>query len=87
MQQWNTYRNRAIGCWLQDNGIPTIVDVRWGDERTFPFCCAGAPKNSIIAIGSHGCIKRLQERPYRDSQKDIRMMRWCSFVPTNMRDE
>lgn len=57
MQQWNTYRNRAIGCWLQDNGIPTIANVRWGDERTFSFCCAGAPKNSIIAIGSHGCIK------------------------------
>lgn len=64
MQQWNTYRNRAIGCWLQDNNIPTITNVRWGDERTFPFCCAGAPKNSTIAIGSHGCIKLLQERWY-----------------------
>ena len=64
MQEWNTYRNRAIGCWLQYNGIPTIANVRWGDERTFPFCCVGAPKNNIIAIGSHGCIKLLQERPY-----------------------
>lgn len=64
MQQWNTYRNRAIGCWLQENNIPTITNVRWGDARTFSFCCAGAPKNSIIAIGSHGCIKLLQERPY-----------------------
>lgn len=64
MQQWNTYRNRAIGCRLQDNGIPTIANVRWGDKRTFPFCCAGTPKNSIIAIGSHGCIKLLQKRPY-----------------------
>lgn len=62
MQQWNTYRNRAIGCWLQDSGIPTITNVRWGDERTYPFCCAGAPNGSIIAIGSHGCIKLLQER-------------------------
>lgn len=64
MQEWNTYRNRAIGCWLQGNSIPTITNVRWGDERTFDFCCAGAPKNSIIAVGSHGCIKLLQERPY-----------------------
>ena len=64
MQERNTYRNRAIGCWLQDNNIPTITNVRWGDKRTFSFCCAGTPKNSIIAIGSHGCIKLLQERPY-----------------------
>lgn len=64
MQEWNTYRNRAIGCWLQGNCIPTITNVRWGDERTFDFCCAGAPQNSIIAVGSHGCIKLLQERPF-----------------------
>ena len=64
MQQWNTYRSRAIGCWLQENGIPTIANVRWGDERTYDLCCAGVPKNSTIAIGSHGCIKLLQERPY-----------------------
>ena len=46
MQQWNTYRSRAIGHWLQENGIPVI------------------PRNSTIAVGSHGCIKLLQERPY-----------------------
>lgn len=64
MQQWNTYRSRAVGHWLQENGIPTIANVRWGDERTYDLCCAGVPKNSIIAVGSHGCIKLLQERPY-----------------------
>lgn len=64
MQQWNTYRNRAIGCWLQDNGISVITNVRWGDERTYSFCCAGVPQNGIIAVGSHGCIKLLQERLY-----------------------
>ena len=64
MQQWNTYRSRAIGHWLQDNGIPTIANVRWGDERTYDLCCAGVTENSTIAIGSHGCIKLLQERPY-----------------------
>ena len=37
MQQWNTYRNRAIGCWLQDNGIPTIANVRWGTNGLFRF--------------------------------------------------
>lgn len=64
MQQWNTYRNRAIGCWLQANGIPVICNVRWGDERTYDFCCDGVPRNSIIAVGSHGCIKVREDRRY-----------------------
>ena len=48
----------------QENGIPVIPNVRWGDERTYDLCCAGVPRNSTIAVGSHGCIKLLQERPY-----------------------
>lgn len=62
MQQWNIYRSRALGHWLQDNGIPVIVNVRWGDERTYDLSCTGVPVNSTIAVGSHGCIKLLQER-------------------------
>ena len=30
MQIWNTYRNRAIGYWLQSNGVPIVPNVRWG---------------------------------------------------------
>lgn len=36
MQTWNIYRSRAIGTWLQDNGVDVIVNMRFGDERTFP---------------------------------------------------
>lgn len=64
MQQWNTYRSRALGHWLQEHGITVITNIRWGDERSFSFCCTGAPKNSIIAVGSHGCIKLIRERLY-----------------------
>ncbi|MCQ2439021.1 MAG: DUF4417 domain-containing protein [Oscillospiraceae bacterium] len=64
MQQWNTYRSRAIGHWLQENGIPVIANVRWGDHRTYDLCCAGVPKNGIIAVGSHGCIRLVREREY-----------------------
>ena len=62
MQQWNVYRSRAIGHWLQENGIPVIANVRWGDERTYDLCCMGVPHHATIAIGSHGCIKLLRER-------------------------
>ena len=64
MQQWNTYRGHAIGHWLQENGIPVIANVRWGDERTYELCCVGVPRKSTIAIGSHGCIKIIREREF-----------------------
>lgn len=64
MQQWNVYRGRAMGCWLQENEIPTLPNVRWGDNRTFGVSCAGVPKDGTIVIGSHGCTKLLVEREY-----------------------
>ncbi|MDO4296010.1 MAG: DUF4417 domain-containing protein, partial [bacterium] len=64
MQEWNTYRNRAIGHWLQLNGIKVIPNVRFSDERSFQFCCDGISKGSTIAVGSHGCIKINIERKY-----------------------
>ncbi len=64
MQIWNIYRSRAIGHWLQNNGIPVIVNVRWADYRTHRLCCAGVPKHSVIAVGSHGCIKIHREQEY-----------------------
>ena len=62
MQQWNTYRGRAIGHWLQENGIPVIANVRWSDERTYGLSCTGVAKGGTIAVGSHGCIKLMRER-------------------------
>ena len=64
MQHWNLYRSHAVGSWLQENGIPVIANVRWGDERTFDTCCCGVPKNAAIAVGSHGCIKLRREREF-----------------------
>lgn len=62
MQHWNIYRSHAVAVWLQDEGVPVIANVRWGDERTYDICCFGVPKHSAIAIGSHGCIKLLSDR-------------------------
>lgn len=64
MQYWNVYRSRAIGHWLQANGIPVIVNVRFADERTYDLSCTGVPQNSTIAVGSHGCIKVKEERDF-----------------------
>lgn len=64
MQIWNTYRNRALAFWLQQNGADVIPNVQWGDERSYEFCFDGIPKNSIVAISTHGCIQGKTERFY-----------------------
>jgi hypothetical protein len=64
MQQWNIYRSRALGHWLQENGVPVIPNIRFSDERTFELSCAGICKHGVIAIGSHGRVKLLTERTY-----------------------
>ena len=70
MQYWNTYRSRAIGNYLQSNGIKVIVNIRYGDERTYECACLGAPHKSIIAIGTHGTVKNVVDRRYLDNGFD-----------------
>ena len=62
MQLWNIYRSRAIGFWLQLNGIKVIVNVRYADRRTYRCCCDGISKHCVIAIGTHGTIKNKEDR-------------------------
>lgn len=57
LQMTNTYFNRAVGVYLQHQGIPVIPTVRWSDESSFDYCFNGLPKNSILAVSTHGCIK------------------------------
>ena len=64
MQQWNTYRGKALGHWWQEEGLSIIPNVRAGDERTYDFCCSGVPKRSVIAVGSYGAIKVKKDREY-----------------------
>lgn len=49
-----TYRMRAFGYWLGQQGIEVINNVRWGTNETFDYCFEGIPKDSIIAIGTVG---------------------------------
>jgi len=62
MQLWNIYRSRAIGHWLQVNGIKVIPNIRYGDRRTYRVCCDGIEKHCVIAIGSHGNMKNTTDR-------------------------
>ncbi len=56
INQAQVYFSRAVGFYLQKNGIFAIPCVRWGDQSTYDYCFLGVPKNYIIAISTHGCI-------------------------------
>jgi len=62
MQIWNTYRNHAIAYWLQRNEINTILNIRWGDERTYKFAFEGIEKGGSVAVGTNGCIQDKSDR-------------------------
>lgn len=62
MQLWNVYRSRAIGCWLQLNGVRVIANVRWGDHRTHSVCCDGLSHGCTIAIGTVGALGSAEDR-------------------------
>ncbi|MDO4939250.1 MAG: DUF4417 domain-containing protein [Lachnospiraceae bacterium] len=71
MQIWNIYRSRAIGHWLQINGVNVIPNIRYGDRRTYRICCDGISKNCIIAVGTHGTLKHAADREIFSEGLDI----------------
>lgn len=62
MQLWNIYRSRAIGCWLQNNSVDVIPNMRYGDKRTYKLCCEGIICGGVIAVGTHGTLKNKEDR-------------------------
>lgn len=62
LQQTNTYFNRAVGLYLQRQGIPVIPNIRWSDEESFKYCFLGVPKHTIVSISTHGCIRSNKQK-------------------------
>lgn len=65
----NVYRNRAIGVFLQKNGVYVIPQIRWGNSLTYTtevlpekVAFLGVPKHSILAIGNYGCFKSREDK-------------------------
>jgi len=64
LQITNIYMSRAIGYKLWKEGIYSVPNIRWGDERSYttsffpePFAFQGVDKQSIVSIGTYGCIR------------------------------
>lgn len=71
LQIANTYMNRLIGHYLQEQGLYVIPNIRWGDERSYTtgvlpekFAFLGVEKHSIVSIGTYGCIQGSENRYY-----------------------
>lgn len=64
MQIWNTYRNRAIAFWLQQQGVPIIPNVRWGDARTYAFAFEGLAQGGTVAVSTNGTLRNKLDRAY-----------------------
>lgn len=62
MQIWNIYRSRALGYWLQRNGVSVIPNIRYGDCRTYGICSDGISKHCVIAVGTHGNLRCVADR-------------------------
>ena len=63
--------SRAIGYYLQSKGMYVIPNIRWGDERTYTtvelpekIAFLGAPKHSILSVGTYGCVKTTESKRY-----------------------
>lgn len=65
------YLNRAVGYYLQSQGLYVVPNVRWGDERTYTeqylgerVAFQGVARHSIVSIGTYGQIKRVESKRY-----------------------
>lgn len=53
VQRWNTYRNRLLTAYWQQQGIRVIPTISWSTSKSYDFCFDGIRKG-IVAISSVG---------------------------------
>ncbi len=69
VQKSQIYLNLAITYYFGRQEIKIIPNVRLGDDRT-SSCLEAFPKHTLIAIGTHGFTRRLDNRYIFASQID-----------------
>lgn len=63
MQQWNWYRNAALGRYWAKNGLTVVPTLSWAQRSSYRFCFKGIPKHSTVATSTVGVARD------RDAQK------------------
>ena len=62
MAIYNTYRNRWLTRYWQDNGVYVIPNVRFGTKDTWNWCFDGLPQDSVVAISNVGFMNKPELR-------------------------
>lgn len=52
MQIWNTYRNRWVGAYWQQQNLTVIPCLSWSTPESFDFCFCGLDKGCVVATSS-----------------------------------
>lgn len=58
-QQFNVFRNRAIGQLMQSRNKPVIATVGWSFRSSFDYCFAGLSEGGTVAISTNGVLKNI----------------------------
>ena len=61
-QKAQIYDNLALTYYFGKNGVPVIPNVRSGVDELTPEFLLCIPRNSTIAIGTHGFMKEMREK-------------------------
>ena len=71
LQITNTYMSRAVGYKFWKEGLYSVPNIRWSDERSYttdlfsePFAFQGVDKHSIVSIGTYGCIRGAENKEH-----------------------
>lgn len=62
LQIYNTYRNRLLTFWMQDNGVNVLPAASWSDELSYRSCFEGMPLRSSVAISTTGAMAGTNSR-------------------------
>ncbi len=54
LKMYNSYINKMATRYFQLHGVKAIPNVVWADPKSYDYCFAGYPENSIVAINSMG---------------------------------
>lgn len=62
LQQWNHYRNNAVGAFWQQMGLHVFPTVAWSDESSYEWCFDGLPVGGVVMVSSVGTQAEAESR-------------------------
>lgn len=57
LQLTNVAKNRWCGAFWQEHGLTVYPTISWGLAASFEFCFDGVERNSVVAVGTIGCMR------------------------------